>query len=283
MKAGTRNAVARTFAVLALLLSCAFAPTAAFADTTACTVINALPYTITTPGIYCMGGPMSTSTGALAAIQVNASNVTIDCNNQELLYTGEGGTTAGIRANARTDLEIRNCRLVNFFRAINIMTANRRIWVHDNQISGARSAGIAVTGKENVVENNVVTESPGNDGILMDVPVDSSALVRNNVVRTLNGVGTTLVGINITGEGRAFLRDNVVRDIGTPTTNTATAIRTGAGPGLTPSPLVIWNGGLFAGVTANSKAVQALPGTAKSVCVGGGLFGYGPTANAGCY
>lgn len=283
MKAWTRNAVARALAAFALLLSCAFAPTAAFADTTNCTQINALPYTISTPGTYCLGGPLSTNTTGVSAIQINTNNVTVDCNDQQITYTGGATTTSGIRANARTDIEIRNCRLVNFFRAINIMTANRRIWVHDNQITGARSAGIAVTGKENVVENNVVAEIPGNDGILMDVPLDSSALVRGNIVRTLNGAGTTLIGINITGEGRAILRDNVVRDVGIVGTNGATAIRTGAGPGLTPSPLVVFNGAVFSGVSANSKGVQALPGTAKSVCEDVGTFGYGATPNPGCY
>src|SRR5262245_11996426 len=58
------------------------------AETAACTAIAAVPFTITTPGIYCLRQNLTmTTTGP--AIVILASNVVLDLNGFELEDTGE--------------------------------------------------------------------------------------------------------------------------------------------------------------------------------------------------
>ena len=281
MKFWTRKAVGRALAALSLLLACAFAPTAAFADTVNCTQIVALPYTISVSGNYCLGGNLSTNTAGVQAILVNTDRVVIDCNNYEIAYTGAAANSA-IRGVARNDVEIRNCHFRNFSFGINFPNPNRRMFVHDNKVGSASSTGIVVVGRENVVDRNEVSGVTGSIGIQVITSIDGSSVVRDNVVHSQLGAVPALVGIEVKGGGRNFLRNNVVRNVGQPTSTTAVAIRVGNEAALIPSPAVIMNGGLFAGNNANSKAVQNLEVTAKSVCEDVGLFGYGPTGNPGC-
>ena len=95
-----RNVLPRMlFSVFAVLLFSSMAQ----AETTECTVITSLPYTISTQGIYCLKGNLATSMTSGNAIEINTNNVVIDLNGYKLggLGAGPGTTARGIHAYQR--------------------------------------------------------------------------------------------------------------------------------------------------------------------------------------
>jgi hypothetical protein len=265
------------FAAAALLLSCALAPAAAFADTTDCTSINALPITITTPGAYCLAAGLSTAV-TTPAIKINSHNVVLDCNENEVSFNGASGGI-GVQASGKNDTVIRNCRFIGFNTGMDIISGHRAL-LRNNHAVGSRSTGIRITGTDNEVSGNVVTGTTGPNAIRVDAWADSSALVRGNTVRQVTPTsGTLATGIRVTGAGRVLLRDNVVREVGTASTSVASAIVVGSDAALTPSPAVVMDGALFKGTGSHSYGVQTLPATSKVVCEDASAYGYTAPAN----
>ncbi len=88
---------------LALLLASVVA-------TSAQTVINSLPYTITVAGDYVLGGNLSVSQQTSNLIQVNASNVTIDLQGYYLSGPANYSSVyySGIYAYERANITVRN-------------------------------------------------------------------------------------------------------------------------------------------------------------------------------
>jgi hypothetical protein len=74
------------------------------------TQINSVPYTINSPGLYCLSGNLSYISTTGNAITVNANDVTIDLMGFSLTGPGKGsGINYGIRINSGcTNVEIRN-------------------------------------------------------------------------------------------------------------------------------------------------------------------------------
>ena len=81
------------------------------ADTTVCTPITSVPFTVSQSGVYCLDRNLTTAAGASHAIQISADDVTIDLNGYTL--SGSGGTsttTVGIAASGvnRRNITVRN-------------------------------------------------------------------------------------------------------------------------------------------------------------------------------
>lgn len=136
--------------ILALLVLLA-APLVARAETNACTTIDSIPVTISTPGSYCLHSDL-TSAVAVDAVMIHiaqTSDVTLDCNGHYLsgaLMTDENRETVhyyGIKVGSSTRVTVRNCN-VNGFR--------NGIIVHRFADGHARSRDI-------VLENNGIEES----------------------------------------------------------------------------------------------------------------------------
>ena len=96
--------------IMGLLLYSILALSPAQAETTNCTAITSLPYVVTTQGVYCFTGHLSTSITLGSAITINANNVTIDMNGFKLggLAAGGGTGATGIYAIQRKNITIRN-------------------------------------------------------------------------------------------------------------------------------------------------------------------------------
>ena len=80
------------------------------AETTNCTAITSLPYTITTQGIYCLTSDLSTGMTTGNAIEIDTNNVVIDLNGHKLggLAAGPSTRAIGIIAFNRKNITIRN-------------------------------------------------------------------------------------------------------------------------------------------------------------------------------
>ena len=108
------------FVALVSLVSSGLTP--ASAETTNCTPITALPYTITAQGVYCLTHNLGTASTTGDAIRINASNVTIDLNGYRLsnLAAGAGTNAKGIYAYQRKNITIRNGSIRGFLYGIHL-------------------------------------------------------------------------------------------------------------------------------------------------------------------
>jgi hypothetical protein len=129
--------------------------------------ITSVPVTISTPGVWCMYGNISSSLNA-TLVTVNTNNVTIDCNGHYLTSTaGLANTATGIYAYYRNNTTVRNCHIRGF---------KSGVWF------------VGSTGKGNVVEDNVFD---GNTYVALTMNGDGSIVRRNQV---LNTGGSTVYG-----------------------------------------------------------------------------------------
>src|SRR5262245_57018630 len=89
----------------------------AHAETTQCTAITSVPYTITVPGIYCLIADLEYPSASGDAITIEANNVVIDLNGHKIgnLAAGLGTTAVGISAARRQNITIKNGTLRGFW------------------------------------------------------------------------------------------------------------------------------------------------------------------------
>src|SRR5262245_59693975 len=191
------------FALAALFLRAA----PASAETTLCTSITTLPYTISSSGIYCLTGDLTTSMSSGAAITIAANSVTLDLNGHKLGGSAAGlGTTAvGIYAVDRQNLVIMNGTVRGFYYGIQLV-----------DFTGTYSASIA-----NLVQD-ITAEAKRYSAIRVECR--GCTLRRNHVLNgggtTANGVNSSGAGLSVFGDGNAVLKNDVSNIVGT-----------GSGPG----------------------------------------------------
>jgi parallel beta-helix repeat protein len=155
-------------AVLAapLLLLAALHARPAAAETLTCTAITSLPTTISSPGHYCINYNFAASY-ATAAVNINASNVVLDCNDNVITQIG-AAAVSGVYVSNKTQVEVRNCVIVGFGRGISFFEsangASRNNIVRNNQVRRSKIAGIQMAGSTNLIENNHVSENLGLSG-----------------------------------------------------------------------------------------------------------------------
>lgn len=118
--------------------------------------IDSLPATITTQGVWCLRGDLSTAMASGNAIQIQNNNVTIDCNRFKIggLAGGEGSATVGIHGSGRHNASVRHCNLRGFYIGIHLDGSGHV--VDSNQVSDSLHIGIRVGGSGSVVSNNRV-------------------------------------------------------------------------------------------------------------------------------
>ena len=197
------------------------------------TLISTLPYTIAVTGNYSVAHSLSYS-GSGAAITVNASDVTVDLQGQQLVCSTPPGTTAvGIAAKDRSNVTVRNGSILNFKRGIQVSGSTARrciieklsliscretaIWsecrnaiIRDNVISATGSGfanggindgatGIYSTGLGGRIINNDVSDTHRPGAIVMAVVCWSGIVQGNRITNSVKaGVGITAVfnGLN---------------------------------------------------------------------------------------
>jgi hypothetical protein len=156
--------------VAVTLLALAFAMTPASAETVNCTVISSVPFTITSPGIYCLRSDLNLSTSNLVnAITIDADNVVLDLNGHVLSNTGGGLSTAarGVYGTVKhRDITVKN-GTIRTFRVCVLLdetfpaTDNRTHIVEDLKLENCRAQGINVIGRASTVRRNVVRDTTG--------------------------------------------------------------------------------------------------------------------------
>jgi hypothetical protein len=158
------------FLVLATALAAsAWLPAPARADIQDCTVIASLPTVITVPGIYCLQQDLGTNIASGTAIDIAASNVTLDCNDHKIGGLGGGAATqaVGIGSLMRNNVTVRNCNVRGFWVGIALShdgtgTAPIGALVEDNRLVANTRLGVFVAGNGSLVRRNVVGHTGGN-------------------------------------------------------------------------------------------------------------------------
>src|SRR5688572_29125412 len=84
------------------------------------TIIDALPATIATQGVYCLTQDVSTAIASGNAITINANNVTLDCNGYKIGGLSAGASTSayGVHATDRANVTVRQCSIRGFRYAV---------------------------------------------------------------------------------------------------------------------------------------------------------------------
>ena len=211
----------KALALLGLMASLAWTkPAAAEAYHTCTNAITAVPATLSSPGVYCLTGNLSSSS-SITFVTVNTNNVTIDCNGHMMDASGAGlgNTSTGVYANVRNGTQVRNCKFKGFKSAVWLIgSTGRGNVVEDNVIDGSTYTGIIMNGDNSVARRNLVLNTGGSTvyatpyGIYAYNSVD---LIDNTVagVTARSGGGGSAYGIYTNNPNGGSVSGNRVRNV----------------------------------------------------------------------
>ncbi len=210
-------------AAMAAFLSYAPAISPAHAETTLCTEITALPFTIAVQGVYCLKQNLNVNVSAFnsAAITINAGNVTIDfngfrVNNQAPLATN---LAYGVFAQNRKNITLRNGFIRGFNYGVSlsetVADASDSHLVETMKIADSGQIGIWLMGNRSVLRNNRILETgggPNSDAYGMLIQIADDAVIAENIVF---GVSETVLnyGINFNFSNRIRVVGNEIANI----------------------------------------------------------------------
>jgi hypothetical protein len=208
-------------ALLALALLHPSADAGAAESYDACTgTITAIPFTISTPGTWCLKHDLSVGFYPGGGITVNSSHVTIDCNGFGLdaSQVGNDAPNRGILAVDRSHVIVRNCTIRGFQYGIALLgQSGGHHRVEHNRLDGNTSYGIFVEGDGSLVRDNHValtggsTLTPNAYGIFGRHAVD----IVDNVVSDVHGNGAqgNIIGIYALDNAGGNVSDNRVQGL----------------------------------------------------------------------
>jgi hypothetical protein len=183
----------RSTVALAAVVSAIAMP--ALAETTICTQISTIPYTITAPGVYCLDADFTLAMNSGAAITISASNVTLDMNRHVT-------AAYGVTANQQKNIVVKNGSVQGFSIGVAIFDTAPYTISQGNVIEGIAAAsntfvGLMIEGQSSIVERNLVTETGGPNGSTGIYVAGPDNVVRDNdvsasgtlVIPASNGIG----------------------------------------------------------------------------------------------
>jgi len=179
----------------ALLLPCG----QAMADTVLCTPIESVPATISTPGAYCLQKNLTMRGAAVAAITIDASQVTLDCNDHTITKYSSSSAQYGVLGSSRAHLRVRNCGLHLFGTGI-ALVRSRVMEVRSNTISGS-GMGMLLTGHSMDVFDNVVTAMYGSTNAVPMIGLTIETAYSGQMVSIARVVGNRIAGVRAYGIG----------------------------------------------------------------------------------
>jgi hypothetical protein len=220
-----------------------------------CTVISAMPYSITSPGNYCLDRDWTTPGNG---ITIDADDVTVDMKGYQLSGPHTGGVvttlqTMGVWLNSvtnRRNATIRNGRLQGFTRGVEFDGGAAGHLIENLQIVGSAYLGIANLGTNTVIRNNIITGMDGslwpsaggavrgiysccgggnqitNNVVSGIAPAnnaesvgifswDSNTLIEGNFVSGKRATDTNLIGISLSYGGYNTVANNRIFQVGT--------------------------------------------------------------------
>lgn len=207
----------RTMTRLVALTFVLLAPSAmARAEVVNCTNIATLPFTVTSPGIYCFNASLAFPAVSGIAINIASDDVVLDLNGHVLdgSAAGPATTTYGILALDRTNVTVRNGAVRGFY--IGVQLAGRspqNNLAEDLRVDRSTTYGLVLRGLGSVARHNIVTRTGGvANGLAIGIygAGDGVHVVDNEVVGTVEGPGGQAMGIRVDSGVGAVVERNVV-------------------------------------------------------------------------
>lgn len=163
--------------------------------------VDTVPAVITNPGVWCLRQDLKVLSPLNSAINIQASNTTLDCKGFMLDGTAlpEQSAQWGIVSDQQHGVTIRNCTTKGFFTGIAIYnTASFANSVLDNRILQSYANGIQVVGDGSVIRGNVVlnTVTSQNDVPTSGITAWGSIDIIGNLVSAVRAVNTNVSGIS---------------------------------------------------------------------------------------
>jgi parallel beta-helix repeat protein len=149
-----------------------------------------LPATITSGGTWCLRKDLSTAISTGNAIEIDADDVTIDCNGFKLggLAAGPGSQVTGIHSYNRNDATIRHCSIRGFVNGIFLYGGGGHL-VEDNRLDNNLFVGIDLDdSSHNLVRRNAVYDTGGMSDGIYATGIYAYADISDN---TVDGIFTT--------------------------------------------------------------------------------------------
>lgn len=191
------------------------------AETTNCTVIGMLPYTITAQGVYCFKKHLATNMTEGNAIEINTNNVVIDLNGYKLggLAAGDSTRAYGIYAHQRKNITLKNGTIRGFSNAIRLTdsypyTTSEGHVIEDIRADKNTWIALHIQGRGNIVRNNIIVDTGGSTnsnsplGIWIEGP--GNRIFNNEIVDTVTtAVGGYPTGMFVGGDGCIAEQNNI--------------------------------------------------------------------------
>ena len=202
---------------LALLAGLCAAPAYAAESYDNCTgFIETIPAVISTQGTWCLHHDVATAVTTGYAIDIQANNVTIDCNGFKIggMSAGTASSARGVHAFDRLNITVRNCGIRGFYTGILLNFGGGHL-VEDNRLDQNLRVGIFVAnGGNSRVQRNRVFDTGGATGDAFSVGIQAQADVLDNTVAGAftSEPTSSISGIRLTGDGNAA-RGNQVSDL----------------------------------------------------------------------
>lgn len=175
------------------------------AETLTCTVISSVPFTISTPGTYCLINNLSTSQNGGGAILINASNVKLDCNGRTITNKNSGNSDVGIASMGRNAVSVENCGVDGFEEGIHFDVKSNMVSIRNNSIRNARTYGIIAWGNSieivgnSVIDTKYVSASRNYNQAIVVSAYSPGVLSRDVVIR-----GNRVLGLSGTAQMQAI-------------------------------------------------------------------------------
>jgi nitrous oxidase accessory protein NosD len=184
------------------------------AEVTGCTEISSVPFTVASPGIYCLNSSIVAPPLSGSAIEVSADDVVIDLNGHTLEVAGPNNAL-GVRTINNKNVTVRNGTIRGFAGAVSLggsSSTSQGHVVEKLRVEGSSSWGIRVQGPGVIVRNNLVIRSGGSKGGTSGIiAIGSGAhVVDNEVVETVEDTGSQSIAINVGGAPGAVIERNVI-------------------------------------------------------------------------
>jgi hypothetical protein len=227
----SENSARAFFLTLAVLLCMPRATHAAESYDNCTGFVTSIPSVITAQGTWCLKQDLTTAMTSGTAITVNASNVTLDCNDFKLgdLAAGTSTTAVGIYAQYRSNITVRHCNIRGFYDGLRFFDDGSGVVstgghvVEDNVFMANTRMGLQVDGDGSVVRRNRVLETGGSsDTFAYGITTSHSVDTMDN---TIAGVSATYAyGIYTTGNPDGSITGNRVREIASTGSNASYGI-----------------------------------------------------------
>lgn len=184
--------------------------------------ITSLPYTISAPGKYILDISGSAVYYNGTPITITANDVCLDMNGCSLINSGGGNNTTnkGIKVTSNlSNIRIKNGTLRGWFYGIHFEdnTYSRDVTIEDMLIQYCTFRGIVATGKYNIIRNCIIENITGctvyPDAYCMGIECTGQALIENNKIYEIYGVGSIGEGVPIscTDQGvNTVIRNNLI-------------------------------------------------------------------------